>query len=142
MKGRKWATVDAGMNIVGQRVCLALGKLGRRRTGLPCFRIRDQGAITQCPDASKTGYGQVLVYDNGSSWIMRCCKRLHERMGFDPCRPDQRLRPNLFLRSEPNHSLLRLDKACIQLESDTTRHLAFKSILRQGSAQLRQNVIA
>src|SRR5438128_3029286 len=120
MKGPKWAMMDAGMKIVGQRLCLAQGKLGRRRTGLARLRIRDQGTITQCPDASQTGYGQVLVDENGPSWIMRCCQRLHERVGFDPCRPDQRLRPDLFLRPEPNHAFLRLDEACIQLERDTT----------------------
>src|SRR5260221_12619057 len=142
MKGLKWAMVETGMQIVGQRLCLALGKLGSRRTGLARFGIRDQGTISQPPDASKPGYGQVLVDDNGPSWVMRCCKRLHQRMGFDPRRPDQRLCPDLFLRPEPNYPLLRLDQACIQLEGDPTRRHAFKSILRQGSAQLRQNGIA
>src|SRR5258708_20761935 len=115
MKGLKWAMVDTSMKIVGQRLCLALGKLGSRRTGLARFGIRDQGAAAQRPDASKTGYGQVLVDENGPSWVMRCRKRLHQRMGFDPRRPDQPLCPALFPRPWTNHTVLPLDHPWLPL---------------------------
>src|SRR5882724_11529913 len=97
-KWLKLFSVEAGVNVVGQRARFTQGKLSSRRTRSACLALNAGGTVSQSPQALMAWHGQSVVDDYCATFVAIDWEQTKERVRDGARRSYKCLRFNLFPR--------------------------------------------
>ena len=129
------------MNVASERLGLTQGELSSGGTRVPVLSVGDGGAIAHRPKTRLCRHTERAVYDHRSALVLFDRQGLEQWIRRRAGRPHQRLRANLFSRTQDHRLRACVSQSGIEFESHAPFSHSFLRIQGERLAQLRQNSV-